>query len=242
MGNDYAARRAARLRNPAYRAQAGYAGAGPVYISPDGTLTVDQFDDRLDEVCITTTAASTVAARLPVAQAVELGTALLARFRPTAGILSPIELSVLIHQHQPVDVGDCRICGHKLTMASSGGGEAARYACGSDAASIMGKGDIWGAAADEAAEHRRRSEVLVSYHGDDTIIMALRELRRLRELLGEDMTVAEGEVFYPYGHGKNRCWNRMRHVGDDVWLQHSDMEFTHDPSHAELSDPEEVTA
>lgn len=242
MGNDYAATRAARLHNPAYRAQAGYAGTAPVYVSPDGTLTVDQFNDRPDEVRVDSTAASTVSVRLPVAQVVELGTALLARFRSKDGLLSPVELSLLVGRHQPIDVGDCRVCGHKLTMGSSGGGEAAKYVCGSDEASILGKGGIWGPAADAAAEHRRRSEVLVSYHGDDTVIMALKELRRLRELLGEDMTVPEGEVFFPYGHGENRCWNRLRHVGDDVWLQHFDMEFTHDPSHAELSDPEEVTA
>ncbi len=235
MVDDYAARRAERLRNPAYRAQAGYAGTEPVFVGRNGVLTVDQFADQPGEVRIDSTVASTVSVHLPVSEAVDLATAILRRFRSKDGLLSPVELSVLIGAHRPVEVPPCRVCGHELKIASMGGGEATKYVCDSEEASIHGKGSLWGPEADAAADHRRRSEVKISYHGDSTVAAALVELRRLRELLGEDMTVPVGEVFYPDGHGKHVCsWNRIRHDGDDVWTRAPDFEFTHEPLHADL--------
>ncbi len=246
MGNSHAKWRAGRLRNPAYRAQAGLAGSAPVFISTDAMLIIDQFEDQPGKVRIDATVTDTVCVYLPVKEAVDMATAVLARFHTGNGLVSPVELSVLTARHRPVVVPQCRVCGHVLTIASMGGGDATKYVCDSPEASMFGRGSLWGPEADAAAEHRRRSEVRISYHGDSGLVAVLAELRRLRQLLGEDMDVPVGTVHYPDGHGKHVCsWNRLRHDGNDVWTRDPDFEFTHDPSHATLewTAPEEaVTA
>ena len=153
--------------------------------------------------------------------------------------LDPAALSYLISQHGPREPGPCRVCGSELAIGSMGGGKATVYHCSSPEASSIEAGRIdreqtgnsWGPGTKSALEHWQASEVSVAYHGDWRVCAALQEYRALRESLGEDMTVPVGALLFPYGHGRDRCWNVLVHRGNDVWEQQPDFEYTHDPSH-----------
>jgi hypothetical protein len=146
--------------------------------------------------------------------------------------MSPAELSILIWQHSPKEIGPCPVCGHEMTLASMGGGEATRYVCGSTEASPIGKHGR--DERDAADSHYRRSAKLVTYHGDPHVVRGLRELRAARGRLGENMTVPVGAVFFPEGHGQYRCSRYVRHLGDDQWERVTDIDYAHDPAHATL--------
>ncbi len=221
--------------DPADRRFHGYAGDAPIFVSAGRDVLVDRFADDEDRVLVGVGRHDSIVAKLTSREAVRLGAALLDQLAHRPAGVNPVELSVLIGQHTPVEVDPCRVCGHELTITSMGGGEATKYVCGSPAASVLGKdGGLWGAAAEEAYAHRRRSEVLVAYHGDSTVVAVLHELRRLRALLGEDMTAPVGAVHFPNGHGKNQCYRFLRHLGGDRWEQVVDFDFEHDPTHKTL--------
>jgi hypothetical protein len=142
--------------------------------------------------------------------------------------LSPVELSVLIGAHGPVEPDPCRVCGHDMKMAKMGGGEATEYACASAAADFI-RAPV--EQRDAAYKHYGRSRQSIVYHGDERVVTALTELRRLREQSGEDMTVPVGARHFPAGHGPNLCWRFLEHRGDDRWVAVTDFDFSHDPSH-----------
>lgn len=152
--------------------------------------------------------------------------------------ISPVDLSMLIGRHSPVEPDPCRVCGSTdMTIGSMGGGNATVYRCGAAVASLYTGSRDERKAADE---HYRRSAQRIAYHGDMEIVVALHELRALREAAGEGMAVPVGTHAFPNGHGKGRCYYRLRHEGGDRWVPGHDFDYTHDPSHASLEADSEV--
>jgi hypothetical protein len=154
---------------------------------------------------------------------------------PPAGTglrISPIDLSLLIHQHGPLRPAACMICKGDMVVTEVRVG-VVTYVCRAAFRAWVAAGapsDLRG-----HDPHYRRSHMPVTYHGDQRIVDALVELRELRTAAGEDMTVEVDTLTYPAGHGRNRCWKRLRHLGDDRWREDFDMNYTHDPSHADLT-------
>lgn len=149
--------------------------------------------------------------------------------------ISAVDLSMLTGRHSPVEPDPCRVCGSDMTIGSMGGGNATVYRCSVATAHYFTAVDR------EAVEdHYRRSEQRISYHGDHAIVAALHELRALREAAGEDMTVAVGAHAFPNGHGKGRCYYRLRHEGGDRWVLDHDFQYTHDPAHADVEADEDT--
>jgi hypothetical protein len=145
--------------------------------------------------------------------------------------LTPVELSVLIGRHTPVEPNPCRVCGAEMTPTSVGGGNATIYRCCA-AIDQMRSSDRDQRKA--AEDHYRRSEQRITYHGDSRIVAALHELRERRQAAGEDMTVPVGAYAFPNGHGKGHCYYRLRHEGGDRWVVDHDFTYSHDPAHATL--------
>lgn len=142
------------------------------------------------------------------------------------GPLSPIELSVTIGRYLDVEIGPCPDCGSIRDISEMKGG-VIRYRCRVAGAAVMQRGG----GQNEDFEHYRRSELVVSHHGDPAVVAALLQLRELRQAADEDMAVPAGAEFFPYGHEKGRCWHRLVHAGGDQWDQQDDMDFKHDESH-----------
>lgn len=145
--------------------------------------------------------------------------------------ISPVDLSMLIGRHTPVRPDPCRVCGADMTIGSMGGGDATVYRCSVASANYFNPTNRA-----ETEDHYRRSEQRITYHGDHAIVAALLELRALREAAGEDMAVPVGAYAFPNGHGKGRCYYRLRHLGGDRWELAHDFDYTHDPAHAEQED------
>ncbi|MEU3452227.1 hypothetical protein ABZ671_01090 [Micromonospora sp. NPDC006766] len=144
--------------------------------------------------------------------------------------MSPVDLSLLIGRHTPVEPGPCRVCGAEMTVGGMGGGSGTAYRCS------VASADYYTAADRVAVEdHYRRSQQRITYHGDPETVAALHELRALRVAAGEDMAVPVGAYACPDGHGQHRCNFRLRHEGGDRWVRDRDSDYTHDPAHAELN-------
>lgn len=154
-------------------------------------------------------------------------------------MLDKTELSLLLHENRPVQVGPCRVCGADLQVAAMEAGKA-DYVCSSPEADTLAAGardqekglSSWnGPESTKARDHYDRSRKTITFRGDSRIVMALTELRDLRGAQGEDMEVPVGAEHYPYGHGRGLCWRRMVHRGQNHWVDENDHDYLHAPDH-----------
>jgi hypothetical protein len=150
------------------------------------------------------------------------------------GQITPVDLSLLISTHLPREPAACVVCGSTMTVASCGGSRATKYVCGMAATHLTRLATAAPAVQAEVSDHYARSAQYITYHGDHTVVDVARELRALRTALGDDMTVPDGAVHYPHGHGRSRCDMYLRHLGHDRWTTESDTTYTHNPAHADL--------
>lgn len=159
--------------------------------------------------------------------------------------MTPVELSLLRFAHVPVDPGPCRVCGAELVVARSGGGEPTKWVCGSPEANFLaasrrdneaGNLSVFGPEYRAAMDHWSASERLIDQRADPRVIAVVDELIAVRAAAGEDMTVPVGAVHFPYGHGQSLCRHYVEHVGEGVWENRLDLDYTHDPTHGYASD------
>lgn len=152
--------------------------------------------------------------------------------------LSPVELSLLVSANRPFQVPNCPVCDEELAVHTVADGRIT-YSCPSPAASALlahetdrrtGTRD----ASLAAAEHRSRSTITVENYGDTRVVALVAEIREAREAAGEDVTVPEGTVHFPDGHGRDQCWRYVVHEGDDRWREVHDLEYSHNPDCAQL--------
>jgi hypothetical protein len=162
--------------------------------------------------------------------------------------VTPAALSYLIGQAMPTDEPTCRVCGSGMRLSEMSGGRLT-YNCDSPEADILRNGELGSSGHRAAQQHRRQSEAVIASAslGNADVLVALRELQKIRSLRGEDMAVPVGTFHYPHGHTDRGCWRRHRHVGGDHWVEDHDLHFTHDPSHGpagagKTEEPSEVQA
>lgn len=53
--------------------------------------------------------------------------------------ITPVDLSLLLNSHRPVNIPPCRVCGHELDISGMGGDEVTVYACASPDAEYIDK-------------------------------------------------------------------------------------------------------
>lgn len=139
----------------------------------------------------------------------------------------------MVFRHRSADPEACRVCGGEMAIVRMGGGEEGVYRCAATTARVsvrLGPGER-----DEADwRHYLDSEVRVFYVGDEEVSVAVEELRRRRQAMGEDVSVPVGATYFPFGHGQGLCNLRWVHRGADSWELAMDPNYDHDPTHASL--------
>jgi len=128
--------------------------------------------------------------------------------------LTPIELAWLASEYRSREPGPCRVCGEELGIASAGGGRATVYRCNSDAAQwLIGASKKTPEEKAEAKRHWDESIVEIASHGDSRVRALIAEVRRRRQLAGEDAYPVVGEMYDPTPYEGSVPY--QRYLGDD---------------------------